>query len=97
MVFFFVTTILGAALVLLMLWVFLARQQVPFSWWILLLSGNMDQYSFFLPYLLEKKKKGAMNFEYEKFQEGGNTEKEMDFYSIFLLFCSFALLPDIHK
>jgi len=28
MVFFFVTTILGAVLVLLMLWVFLARQQI---------------------------------------------------------------------
>lgn len=49
------------------------------------------------PIFVREKKKGAMNFEYEKFQEGGNTEKEMDFYSIFLLFCSFALLPDVHK
>ena len=34
---------------------FLNRQQVSFSWWILLLFGNMDQYSFFLPYLSQNK------------------------------------------
>lgn len=38
-----------------------------------------------------------MNFGYEKFKGGGNAEKAMAFYSVFLLFCSFALLPDIHK
>lgn len=33
--------------------------------------------------------------KYKKFKGGGNAEKAMAFHSIFLLFCSFALLPDV--